>query len=287
MIQKNSSYIGKLVYSKGETVNVRKMGNITSPIIMVAKRMVNNVVASFGVANGFIYNESPNTWFSVALNDGRTGWVRSDVISMSAALSNDAPAQDLINKLIDSDETILKNLVKSRVIIETARKNKTLTNAHVNTYNALITRHSARQNKIKSSKLLKVQTGVSKAYSDLMTKMGLSSLKISGVGAVPVIAWVLGAVVITGTSAAVTAAFLGAFKESASDLVVSANLEKALSTLSPQAAQEVKEELQEQIDNAYKEGAASGSGSTMLSNIKTLGLVLLGAFAANKFLNNK
>lgn len=283
-VQKKSKYTGLLAYSKGSTCNVRDRVSTSGSIILVAPRTdATGEIKSFGTLTGLIFNQGDYTWYNVAFGS-QDGWVRNDVIT-TAQDKTLIEAQNLISTLVKNDEQINKSLIRSLVIIKNVKASGKLTNAQVSKFNSLLTRLTARQQKMRNSTALKVQAGASKYYNELMESMGLSSLKISGIGVVPVVVWIVAAVVVAGAGSLVTASFLGAFKESASDLQISADLEKALSSLDPAAAEAVKANLQEQIDEAYKEGKASGSSSTMWGNIKTLGLLLVGAFVADKFLN--
>lgn len=296
---KNKDFAGRKVFSKNAQVNLYSLPGTKA---VKAYKRVNSSgkVSFFGTLSSLYVKESYGTFYQIYAVDDKVYWANVNDITIAPAA--DVSAQKLISDLVENDEKILKNLVKSRALIEESRSKKTLTNEVVNKYNSLVQRHAARQNKIKSSKLLKVQTGISRVYNDLMTKLGLNSLKISGtdrpqwveeiwhgekIGVIPVVAWVIAAVVVAGASAAITAAFLGAFKESASDLVISKELEDLLSKTDPATAQAIKEDLQGQLDKAYSDGRASGSGSTMMGNLKTLGLVLLGAYVGDKLLNKK
>ena len=282
-VKKKSKYIGLLVYSKSSTVNIYKYANSTSQKIATAKRYVNGHKQSFGILTGFYVVKSTGTWFHLTV-DNKKGWVLSSTITTAKASSSDSSAQNLINDLIKNDIGVRKSLTRSMALMGELQKKNQLPSNLQKKYSQLYARVSNREYKLKNSTLLRVQTGISSTYNKFMDDWGLSFLKISGIGVVPIVAWIIGGVVVAGLGAGVTAYFLSYHGESKVDLKISTDLEKALATLDPVTASKVKKDLQGQIDDSFSKGYTKGKGSTMFGNLKVLGFLLLGAVAAEKLI---
>lgn len=282
-LKKNEKYVNALAYAKGSFVNVREQAKTSSKIMEAPKRYDNGKVTSFGVFTGFYFKKDDGTWYHVHTNKGKRGYCRHDVITVKFNNNNeDLKAQKIINELTDNNLNIRKSLIRTLPLVKNLSASNKLPADKYNTYKNLVNRLVKRENELKSSNLVKIQTGTIKQYNDLMAKWGLESLSI---GAAPVIAWVIGAVVAAGVGAGVTAYFLSYHGESKVDLQVSTDLEKALASLDKPTADRVKADLQGQLDNSFNKGYSESKATGFLGDIKKIAIFLLGAVAMDKILN--
>lgn len=288
---KDTKQVGKLVYSKGNSVNIREYANSTSKIVKTAQRVINGNVTAFGKLTGFYAKMQDGfTWWHIQVGN-LSGWCREDVITVSLAPVTDQQAQSMMNELVSNNIKIRETLTAQIPLLKKLRSEGKLSDVQLSEFKNLSSRLLKREAEIRSNKALKVQTGIKTKYNDFMLKWGLSSLTISGIdndkesiGVIPVIVWIVGVVVVAGLGAGIYAYFKSYWGESKSDLVLSDELSKVLSTLDPQTSAAIKADLEGQIDDAYTKGREDekGEGGIFGSN-KNLIYVALGIIGA-KFL---
>ena len=107
------------------------------------------------------------------------------------------------------------------------------------------------------------------------------------IGVIPVAAVVVGAIIGGGLATAAYFAFRPDYDESKTDLIISTELEEALSKVTPETATKIKAGLEKQVDDAYNSGKTAGSFSGMFSILKPVAIGLLGFFAIQKFLQSQ
>ena len=187
-------------------------------------------------------------------------------------------AQQLINDLIVNNKTIFENnLLCAGMISKMKANGETVPIDYQNDLYVLQSRLQARNEKINNSAFIDSKqtaspTGFIQYQSDLQDFMNTP-----GIGILPVVAYIIVAVVFgILVSALIYLIFKPEYDGSKADLKVSANLTKALATLSPEAREGVLTDLQGQVDTAYITGKTDGSGSNLLKTGLYLGAGFLG-----------
>lgn len=293
--QLNTQLTGATAYAKGNTANVREYASTTSKILKTVNRLANGKVTAFGQLTGFFGSQPDGTWYYVTAGAVK-GWCRGDVITFSTSKQNtDAQAQTLMNELCNNNMAIRKTLVAQIPVMKALKSAGRLPSKQLQQFKDLSARLLKREQEIKENKGLKAQTGIVTKYNDFMNKYGLSTLSISGldddddIGALPAAAaWIIAVVVIAGLGAAVYAYFSKYHGESKADLVISSDLEKALSSLDPTTAKKVKDDLEGQVDDAYNKGRTDESNENggIFGNIKNIAMfgggILLAKYLLDK-----
>jgi hypothetical protein len=284
----NKNSINLIAAPKGDSLNYRSAPNTTASVLHNSKKGF-----SAGRTSGDFYGMPDGIWWAVVLNsNGQTAYVREDVTTFIKPSSNptitDTQAQGIVNDLVKSDVEIFHALLRCNALI-TAAKNKNLNVTALQTqYTTLLTRLNARQSKIKTSKLLSYKTGLKKGYESLsegfvkgMTTPAYYGGIIYGIGSVAAV--VIGAIIGAGLAVGIYYAFKPSYSESQADLKVSSDLEKALSTLTPDEANKVKADLEKQIDDAYNAGSTDGTFGGIMKIAKPV-LIGVGGFLLVSYL---
>lgn len=266
---------GLIVIPKGSSTNVRALQNTTSKIVYTLK------AGSQLIATGGVTSMADGKWYQVTVNSTTHGYVREDVV----ILLKPEDSEKIIQLLVKSDQQVFEGLARvSNLLLAAKTKGKNI-QAQLDKFSQLGARLSARQNALKSSSLLKVQTGIKKAYTAVVNKMKSLISAIFGVGDGGVVSIPLSVVIIVTAAAtlATTAALYYTFKpkydESSTDLKMTTELEKALAMLEPNEAKKLKEDLEKQVDDAYNDGKKDGSfgglGSILLYTAIGVGTFLV------------
>lgn len=276
-------YPGAKVYTRNGAVNVRRDSSTTSAILTTVARE-----KQIGLFAGKIEDHIDGKWLQVSIPGG-FGWVRSDVVIVvnpSAKVPTDAETESVVNQLQKTDEKIFNTLLRSLPKMQAAKAKGINVTAHETQYKALYSRFSVRQKALKESTAIKCQTGIQSTYVELRDKLK-AWLGISGIGEPVTLATVC---VIAILSVAATATVYYIFKpkydESTKDLVISSDLEKALSTLSPEKQEAVKADLEKQVDDAYNQGKTDGTFGGMGKVLLYGGIAFAGFLALTKLTQN-
>ncbi len=274
MIKKEDQYINAQVYALYNKISIYEKYSINSKILYTFNQKVNNIKSVIGWLNGIIYADGKNTYYQVIINNSvkKLAWINVKDFTIkkaTTAATEDSAAQQLINDLIKNDAQISKTLIRCFPIVK--NQNKQLKN-----YNDLQQRVVKRINEVKNSKLIKAQLGIEKKYKDLLQSFGI--------GAVPVIGYIIGAIVLAGTGAAVSLYFAGYYDQSKRDLVRSKELEAVLKTVDPETAKKILDDLQNQLDQAYQDGK---NEKGFLSDTKNILLLMGGTLLFANFQNKK
>lgn len=197
-------------------------------------------------------------------------------------------AQDLMNELLKSDQVLFHRLLNIY-----ARKEK-LNAAGVKTdkedlqIEILSEQYNARQEWIRKNGT-GVKAGYRESFKALAQKfssmIGISG-EMQGIGAPPLlIICAVVAVVSIGATVALIAALRPKYDESKKSLVVSDDLDAALTAYektNPGSRAKIEENLEEQIDDAFNAGKKDQWWETNGKYIKTAGWVIVGVVAAVK-----
>lgn len=287
----DSKLVNLNVLPKGSTLNVRKLPDTAQAILKTVKSG-----ESAGRTTGSLIKFSPeNTWYQIIFPDKKTlGYVRQDVIKLEAAQKDitDKEATDLINNLVKIDANIYETLMRASVIIQNLKNKGIDTSKYDATFKTIIDNIHNRQAKIKGSKLLKFQTGLKKTYQSIANTFKnyiqkTFGIAINGIGAVPIIGYVIAVGVGAGLAALVYYAFKPDYDQSTKDLKMTAELEKALKAVDPATAEKIKSQLEQQVDTAYNQGKTTGTFSGLFSFGKYIIIGVVGFFALNKLIQSQ
>lgn len=278
---------GLYVTSKGGSANIRQgVGTYSKAIINIKKGEL------AGRLTGQYNSMSDGDWYHVEL-EGRPGghhygYIREDVaefLTKKQWKELEGKGKKLIDKLVENDIEIFHTLIISANLIQGLKNRGANTLSYEKEHDKLVKRHAERQDKIKTSKALKWKTGLKKGYQKLRDKYIEYLKKTYGLGAVPVIAVIVGVAIGAGLSAAAYFAFRPAYDESKQDLVISKDLEKALENIDPETKQKVLSDLEGQVDVAYRRGEERGKFSGVFGTIKILAFAVLGYLAVTKVMD--
>lgn len=251
---------------------------------------------SFGRTSGNYYKMSDGIWYQVILN-GIKGYayVREDVTKLVVPKDtpvSDAESKKLIDALVNNDIQIHESLIRTANLLSTAKAKGAVVSAYEEKYKGLLTRLIRRQDKIKNSKILSWKTGLKKGMDKLVEGFKTYVLVnwgiyIKGIGAIPIVAIVVGAVAGAGLSVAAYFAFRPEYDESKTDLKLSKELEDILKKVDPVTAEKIKTDLEKQVDTAYNKGKTAGTFSGMFNVIKPIAFAALGFWGVTKLIDSQ
>jgi hypothetical protein len=278
----NKKSINLQVSSLSGTLNYRSGPGTTFAVLHSAPEG-----KSMGRTTGNAEKMPDGTWWQVVINgSGEIAWVRQDVTKFS--IPKDSPNVDgdkVVQGLIKSDEQLYYSILRASALAQGLESKGQNVAKEKATLHTLLGRLSFRQTKIKESGLVKFQTGFLKKYNALVAKLK-SWLGIGEPVTVTVVV-VISAILGAGLAVAAYYVFKPDYDDSKKDLVVSANLEKALSTLAPTEAAAVKIDLEKQIDTAYNQGKTDQSFSSFFSIGKYILIAGIGFVLINKFVKKQ
>lgn len=288
--------------SKYTQINLRFSTNLASPIVSVLKQ------GEYANTTGYAFSpqvltatdmqntakiKAKDVWIEVKNSSGKTCYAHISVCTPYAnniAASARTTADNILmtNMMLFQDTEIHKNMIlATRKLIEIKKANN-ISGAkyleHWNEIQSLYKNWQSRQGFVKTA-ISRNEAKSIKTMDDRILPSLISAVNANALGAVPVIAIVVivlvSALTIT-TTLLVQSALKPKYSQSQADLKRSKLLNQALDTLTPEDKQTVINDLENQIDNAYKTGYGDGDSDTFLGIIKTFGLVALGIFGAYK-----
>ena len=291
----SQKHVNLIASPKGSSVNVRKEATTASAILFNRSGSASaGKVASAGRTTGDFVKIGNYTWYKISLSKAYKGqswgWVRNDVIKLYKPKADNiskAKAKSLVDNLIKSDIKVYEQALKIAPLLSAAEKNGENVSKYKNTYKGIIERLESRQSKLKTSKLLKVKTGIKKGMEFL--KKGFKAylatqfhIRVTGDSIGSITAVVIGAVIGGGVAVAAYFYFRPDYDESKTDLKMSAELEKALSLLSPEEAAALQANLEKQVDNAFNYGKSNERFGNIFSILKWVVIIGGVAFVVNK-----
>jgi hypothetical protein len=251
---------------------------------------------SFGRTSGNYYKMTDGIWYQVVLNDNKGyAYVRGDVTRLVVPKDTpvtEAEGKKLVDQLVSNDIQVHESLIRSANLLNSVKAKGTNISSYQDKYKGLLTRLIRRQDKIKNSKILSWKTGFKKGMDNLVE--GFKSyvlthygLYIQGIGAITLVAIVIGAVAGAGLSVAAYFAFRPEYDESKTDLKISKELEEVLSKVDPVTAEKIKTDLEKQVDTAYNKGKTAGTFSGMFNIIKPIAFAALGFWGITKLIDSQ
>jgi len=276
-------------------VNVRSQPDINSAVVFTIKQ------GQYSNTTGDIYSnvlitsivdlKKKDAWIQIRTTGNNLGYVHVSVVTvypnvLAMSARNTASVINKTNLMLSNDEKIRKNIVSSLKKLVIAKKANRINNVEyvskLKDVYSIYTRWQTRQNFIKSG-IAKGEISPTIKIEDKELAQSVQQVE-NGIGAIPVIIIVIilvAALSVTGTLLVMNA-IEPKYSESEVDLKKSALLEKALSNLTPEEQQEVVNDLEKQVDDAYGQGVDDGNSETLMGTVKTVGIALISIFLAYK-----
>lgn len=268
----DDSIKGKSAYTKGTNVRVRAMPGTSGSILTT--HSANNTFA--GTLTGSLTTPVNGcTWYEILMPNGKKGWIRNDVLTMSgnstspftpyvpninvptvpsnSTSKDDAEAQKLIDEILAQDKQTLNNLNEASAMIEQLKAKGVNTTQRENQLKKITTNVLTRQDAMTKTTWGKVKDKITNAWGSIKRFFGFSGLGILPIVAVAAIALVAG-------SGATALIMLKPWKnESSLDLKESKELKELLSKADPQTATKIRQDLKNQVVDAYTVGNRQGT----------------------------
>lgn len=269
------------VYASGSGVNVRSGSSLSSSVLKVASK--GELVGYLK----FVRNDGSYKWFGMSTDPNTPAdlknvnrWVRNDVALVyppdyvPSSQMTEQDAEKIVNEIVKTDQNIFHSLLRSAESINRISAKGKDTAAYQAKFIELARRFSGRQRRLKEN--FQVKTGYIKEYETLKSKYAGGS-GVNGIGALPLIPVAIIAIVaISAISAAVYYALRKDYDDGKQDLVISSELEGLLMKADPETRQEIVNDLEGQIDTAYKRGKDDQKWENTFNILKYAGI----AFAA-------
>ena len=277
-----------------EYVNVRKSYGTDSAIIGKLTKTEKWKVLSYGYKTGDAENKK---WYALQMPSGGTGFVRKDLLQFYTVTNKDTYSEsdltEFLNDVVAVNKSIYLRLLQCSVLIEELVKKGQTAKAteYAKTLKTLNERLYNRQKSLESNTYIKVKTAFDSAwkkaynvYSSLM-----SSISGCSIGAAPVVvAAIVGIAAVAGVTAyAIYQNLKPQYDASVTDLKQSDALKKALSSLTEGEKNEVVEDLEKQIDDAYNKGKSDAFFSGAFSILKPIAFAVGGWYLINLFIKKQ
>lgn len=276
-----------LVATALKNVNVRSNPGVLATNLIATIKQGTLV----GRTSGEYFKMADGDWYVInfyrPINGKTYGYLRSDLFSTTTPAPDqnknaEAQGASLLNSLVDSDQQLFHGLLRNNERISILKASNVNVSSYESQLNLLTQAYNERQDFIKNSSLVKCSTGFKGSYNWLVNKF-TGKNNVNGIGLVGITIAIL-SVALIGTSVALFYALKPKYDTSKANLVQSAELEKALSTLTPAEKESVLADLEKQIDDTYNKGKSDGSSGTLMGTVKILGMVAIGVFVAINFL---
>ncbi|MGC3979035.1 MAG: hypothetical protein QM751_12915 [Paludibacteraceae bacterium] len=224
--------------------------------------------------------------FERLMGDESTGYYQFGYVEMQNyklyQYGEKSDTKSMLDEMMSNNMKIYENnLLCAGLISKLSEQNIALPADYAKQLYALQLRLEVRNDRLNQCSLLTIDKQTSPAGFELY-RSELESFMGTKIGATvpqkiaPILIVIIVSVIFTAlVGLSLYNMFKPDYTDSKADLKVSDNLTKAIATLSPEARQEVLNDLEGQIDKAYVEGKMSGSG---MGIIKTIGYALA-AFA--------
>lgn len=275
--------------------NVRATYKLDSKIIFVAKAKT-PIGRTSGSVEMIGATERIEVTFYSPVNGYGSGWITNS--PKYAMLTNpikdtvtESVANDMLSRLIANNKEITLSLERVRRIVGVAiaqgKKIPDVEKKLLN-YTTLSIRLRDRNKAIAESSLLsakKTSEGILKEISNSMMKVDLNYKFGAYMGGFPVL--IIAALAGVGLATAAYFAFKPKYDQSTIDLKISKDLEALLANVDKPTAERIKTDLEKQIDDAYNSGKTDGKFGGTWGTVKTLGLMFLGFFVVDKFLQSR
>ena len=290
----NPKKVNLIVAPKGSNLNIRTGPSTGTSILFTLENTATPPkVSSAGRTTGDYEKDGSYIWYKLITTNKRgVGWVRNDVIKLykpgSTPKNIENEAQDVVNKLIASDLKVYGNLVKSGAILEDLTKEGKNVSKASKMYKPLLDRLTTRQEKLKTSKVLKVKTGALKAANWVKDAFktyifNAYHMRIGDTDQIgAIVSMIVGGAIVGGALAAAYFIFRADYDESSVDLKISNDLAELLAQADPETAQAIKDDLEKQLDRGARSGFVKGKFKGMFNIVKIAAFVGLGLWVSTK-----
>jgi len=194
-----------------------------------------------------------------------------------------------VQNIVANDRQTHVYLVQALYYREQARRAGRTNAAASATLDKTVASYIARQQKLRTSKLLRANTGVTALAKSWLAKLK-SAVSGPGVGILPAIPAGLAAVVlgvaIVGTAAACWALFHTDESKSAADVQSAFEASDVYGQMSPEAQKASSEAIKQAGEKGYEDGKNAGDTS-LFGQLKTVALVLGGGYLFTQMLGNR
>lgn len=292
---KRVNVIGSQNLFAGANDSVKTSANARASAGLTAKVVAQITKSDRWPVLGYGYREDNSTadsatWYALRDTAGQTVYVRKDKLRFYEITSPTTYTERNLNTFLSDcanvDKSIYLRLLQCAELIRKAAAKGVSVAKYRQQLITLNNRLAARQQAFATSKLLKVKNAFNSAWTAAY-KVYKNVLNGTGIGASPIIisAIAVAIVAVGGVSAwAVYQQFKPRFTEATTDLHQSELLKKALESLTSEEKNDVVNDLERQIDDAYKEGENSASFSSAL---KLFGVIAGGVAVVYMLTKNK
>lgn len=270
-------------------VNIRESYTTNSAILGQLTKTARYKVLSYGYKTGESDSEK---WYAIQLPGGGVGYCRKDKLRFYTITDGNTYSENDLKTftadLIAVNKSIYLRLLQSSALLEQAKKAGKNTSSYDATFKALNDRFAARQKEMQQDTNIKVSTGFESAWQKAYSIYKSFCASIGGIGVAPVVvaAIVVAITAVAGVTAyAVYQSLKPKYDSSVTDLKQSDNLKKALESLTAEQRNEVVEDLEKQIDDAYNQGKTDGVFSGYWGILKPVAIAAAGWYLINLFIN--
>jgi len=274
----SSKIKNRVITASASASRIRQDPNTDSRVLQTVK---NGVV--MGTLNGLYANQPDGRWYELYLakpgGSDIKGYAREDVIKILSERESANKAkkgQDLIDKLVKTDIEVFHSLARSAALLTGYIDQGVDVSRYQSRHGNLVTRYSERQNKLRTSKILKTQTGFKSGLKKTVDAFKFY-IKNFGIFGAPILAVAVIGVTI-GVALSITAYFIfrSDYTESTEDLKITRDLEAALMNLDPDAATRLIIDLEGQVDRAFAKGKTAGKFTGAFGFVKMAAVFVLG-----------
>ena len=235
---------------------------------------------------------SDGIWFSVQENFVSAPlWVRSDVINLPDALpdsSSQVPPDEktLLHSLIASDQEVYKELLILAEQIDRLERKGVNVTAYVSKYNRIREDYNERQGELRTYAQIQVVQDYAYAPIEWLKRKWSGVSGAPRVSAAPAVLVAIGAVAGLILGGVLYLLIRPKYDTSRKNLKESKELRAALDKVDPKVAQNIRADLEDQIDDAYNTGKEHGVFSA-LGNVAKIGLFVFLGFKGAEYIGKK
>lgn len=168
---------------------------------------------------------------------------------------------EMLQALVENDKETYINLEYVRAFVNRLQEDQNISMPWIERkFSQVLESYSARQKEVRTSPALAAKNIVDFKIWEIKRMLGL--------GALPIVPVAIGAIGTVVTGVIVWQLFKPKYSDSERDLKVSKDLRRALDSVSPATKEKIIEDLEQQIDKAYKAGQNQGALQVFLNTLK-------------------
>jgi hypothetical protein len=261
---------GKTIRTKGTNVRIRASASTSSAI----RRTVAASGTAVGTCQGRVWYDADPKYKWYEIEGG--GFIRNDLATLTGAAkpipvaakpataapapkNDDKEAQQEIDAVVAQDKETMNNLNSAAAMLDSLKTQGVATATSASKLKTIMERLQTRQEAMQKTTWGKVKDTISNAWSSVKRFFGFS-----GMGVIPVVI-VAGIAVVAGAGSTALVMIKPWKNQSNIDLKESKELKALLENTAPEIAQKVRQDIKEQIVDAYTTGNRQGSVGSFLS----------------------